>query len=395
MNIKTICEYPDDNDGRVDFGYLKNNIIAKLPEDYTKVQICKREYEIAPQDVVDMKYDSFVQKTHTLMPCKYFDSIACAQFSSGAIKEFLQKSKLTDRFQENNILLSNAVWNNVLKIKKRSDCMGYFQRLIDKNREQVNFSTLESLKTPSGSFASTMNTIQFKFDDIFGGNARDIAKDTYEKFKDMFEKKSISMSINAINDLAGLVYGFSIHKYYLPNGPEHLEDACLLVRYDACAQKHKNGTLPPLYRGVYPQEVCEPHFHFTRGFGSLYKLTNKMTKDEFGVGYAIGITDLKKYIDKLNNQDFANQKEKNLYMENDFGMPFLRLYLKNHRTTKIISSVLATMRLCNELWEPQLHLTAAYDVVQACAGNTRFDNYFTGGIKFKNPYLHDDDNICR
>jgi hypothetical protein len=111
----------------------------------------------------------------------------------------------------------------------------------------------------------------------------------------------------------------------LPGAVDKVEDSTLLIRYDHCSLKHKNGSMPKLYKEVYPTAVNEPHFHFNSGFGSLYKLDKSAQEFNYGVGYAIGISQLREYLDKLYNETFKDKKERDLYLNNDFGMPFLHI----------------------------------------------------------------------
>ena len=70
--------------------------------------------------------------------------------------------------------------------------------------------------------------------------------------------------------------------------------------------------MPKLYSAVYPSAVEEPHFHFNSGFGGLYKLSKDQETYNYGVGYAIGVTGLKAYLEKLYSGNFENKAEERL-----------------------------------------------------------------------------------
>lgn len=390
MSGKVIIQEPDDDGFYLDFGVVKNELISNLPQGYLKMKNNGETHIVAPQDIIDESYDSFIQSNYMFMPCKYFYELNGTSFSKKVLKRFFQKTKLDDKLQTQSIFLSNDLWNYVVTMPKKHLKDNYFQRSISEDMNQVNYSSLE-LSVGSKEYLSILNTIQFRFDETFDKKmAKVISKECYDHFREMFEKIATSDSVDSIDKLASFVENFSIHKYFLPNGPEKLDDACLLIRYDSTYQKHKNGAMPPLYKKVYSQVVAEPHFHFTRGFGSVYKLTNSMNKEDFATGYAIGVNDLRNYLHKLNTRQFVDAEERKLYLENDFGMPFLKIFRQAYgkNILKTLERMLIYMQLDSLTHANAAHASVAYNFMDICTGAKGV--YPFEPIKYKNPYQQEE-----
>ena len=151
-------------------------------------------------------------------------------------------------------------------------------------------------------------------------------KTTIAEFDRLMQQGSRA-SLYEICHLAEKTIDFSIHQYYLQRGLENgcASSAILLTRYDHCVTPHKNDVLPRMYENnVYKKYTTLPHFHFNSSFGNIYKLNNKNFSYNNGVGYAISVEVLDKYLEEL---QFASPGD--VFAENSFGMPFLKMRNKN------------------------------------------------------------------
>ena len=362
-------------------GMIKSEI-SKIPDEYIG--------DLSPQEVIDSSSDAFFQGAAFDLPCKYYNSLPKTKITDKQLKNFLSRTYVDRKLQEKNVFLSTDVWNKIVSSRKKSICRHFFQKIVDNNAFNISFSTIDSNSEAESFSTPVLTTIHFDFSQMPWTRNLEVSSDAYAKFKKLFKKCVSSTDVDAIYNIASLLNNFSIHKLFLPYGPSQLDESCLLYRYDHSFDKHKNGSMPPLYELVYPKEVREPHFHFTRGFGSVYKLTSRMQQQDFGVGYAIGISDLKKYLDKLNNQDFKDEKEKKIFMENDFGMPFLKLYkeCKGTKSTKFdrIVDALTNLQLFYEIDENGEALAVAYNISDIFFGQNRHI-YSKESIAFKNPFI--------
>lgn len=287
--------------------------------------------KLTGQEFVDMSYDTMIQDLATSIDCKIYGESAYIKCGRKLYKEFLRGTLDTDRLQTNNVLLSVDLWKKAVLTDKKAIGVGYFQRTIDYLKHRVNYSEVSAKKDNKKVSLPVLTTIQFD-NDVNPDNTLnpiEYTKDARFKFESLFSMLSTATDVDAIYNMADLSRDFSIHTYYLPTGIDSasIDDCCLLIRYDHCSLKHSNGAMPRLYRNVYPDVVEEPHFHFNSGFGGVYKLTSKEETHNYGVGYAIGVSRLRDYLQILYTGAFKNKRQEKLFMENDFGMPFLHYKL--------------------------------------------------------------------
>lgn len=306
---------------------LVKNLISSIPNE-RYVESTDDPTKRPPQEMVDTAYDSLLIDLSTTIDCQCFDR-PCTT-SSEHVNDFLESSLDTDKLQTTNILLTSQLWRDVVLGKKQDLNAGIFHRGIDEENFRINFSEISATKMGNGTITNpVLTTIQFDFDNNPDGTLTALNKTekSIKAFRKLIREQGTETSVDEISEIAGGTRDFSIHKYYIPNGfsQQTADECCLLLRYDHCSLKHRNGSMPALYREVYPEFVEEPHFHFNSGFGSVYKLSNDGATHKYGVGYAIGITGLKNYLIKLRTGNYSSPAEKRLYTENDFGMPFLHI----------------------------------------------------------------------
>lgn len=310
----------------VEYSIIKN-LIQEIPEEnYKYLDEDGKKIVDAPQRVVDEAYEAMVQDLMSTIDCKVFYDAPTIKFKRKQFKDFLNGTLDTDRLQTNNILISNDLWKRAMLSQKKAVMSGYFQRSVDDEKYRVNYSEISVKKAGRGLSASLPVLTTIQFDNVENPDATlvpiDYTAKAREKFERLFSVYSRARDVDAIYEMAELSQDFSIHNYYMPSGLDGLDDCCLLLRYDHCSGKHYNGAMPKLYKKVYPDFVEEPHFHFNSGFGAVYKLSSK-NPGNYGVGYAIGISGLRTYLDTLYSGNFKDKQQEKLFMKNDFGMPFL------------------------------------------------------------------------
>ena len=93
-----------------------------------------------------------------------------------------------------------------------------------------------------------------------------------------------------------------------------IESASLLIRYDHCNLKHKNGSMPNLYKHIFPAFVNEAHFHFNNGFNWG---NDRIIKENEDIDHLYGTVDddYENNFDK-ENDDIFNLID-NMYIEEE------------------------------------------------------------------------------
>lgn len=322
---KSIDNYPDD--GQVNYGAIKD-VIQTMPDENYKYEEDGKKVELSKQDVIDLEYNNMLQEFASSFDCKVYWENKEIKFSKTMVTNFFRRTLDTNRLQTSNVLITTDLYKQALLSPKKVAKAGYFKRTVYPEIHRINYSEIAFGKKIDNMIKyPVITTIQFDNDINPDETISEIdyTKDMRLKFERLFSSLSHSAGLDVIYNTANLMQDFSIHSYYLPTGinKDLVDNCCLLFRYDHCSKKHYNGAMPKLYKHVYPDFVEEPHFHFNCGFGSVYKLTSKEEQHNFGVGYAIGITRLKDYLEKLYKENFVSKEERKLFMENDFGMPFL------------------------------------------------------------------------
>lgn len=324
---QSIDDYPNENE--TDYGFIKE-MIASIPDE--KIKDASEDgsgRDLTEQEVIDMFYNSALQELVSTINCNVYYDEKKIRFTPTMFREFLRDKLDTDKFQKNNVLLTTDLWLKAMLSPKTTIGAGFFKRSVSYDKHRINYTELSTCNTGHKRRLPVLTTVQFDFDSNPDAtiSPAELVKESRVEFEELFTNLANSSRENAIIETADYVQDFSIHKYLVPAGvdDQSIESCSLLVRYDHCSKKHKNGSMPKLYRNVYPQSVEEPHIHFNSGFGSLYKLDKNEQEFNYGVGYAIGITQLREYLSKLYNETFKDKKERELYMNNDFGMPFLHI----------------------------------------------------------------------
>jgi len=309
-----------------DYSLIKNTI-QSIPKERSGLK-----EDSTFQDTVDTSYNSLLQELITSTDCDVYYESANIKLTRTMVKNFLTRTLDSDRLQTDNIFLTTDLWQKAIFTPKKTIGGGFFNRTVDYEILRANFSELAVSKDENNNISlPVLTTIQFDNYSNPDGTLPPInyTRATRLKFERIFTQLARANDIESIYELADLSRDFSIHSYYIPNGisTKKLGHCCLLLRYDHSSFAHHNGAIPQLYRHIYQPVVREPHFHFNSGFGSIYKLTPQMLFQNLGVGYAIGVTALKEYLEKLYKENFKDNEERKLYMENDFGMPFLHFKL--------------------------------------------------------------------
>lgn len=293
--------------------------------------------ELVSQEDINEAYDALIQQFQVELNAKYVEKLPKRNKSliRREIRDFYlaQSKRNTDRLQSENLLLTSELQMDLLTCKKEIVMVGYDRPLrISNNKSQYNFSYLTKgsiSQNDKRTVVYFVNTIQFVLENSKKTLASSVAKKETINLDSIVTRNRIS-AIEEVVMLADRVEDFSFHQFVLPF--ETFDEAVLLFRYDHTNSKHynckpQNLTMPLLYKEVYPDFVEDPHFHFATTFGNIYKL-NKHNEDyNYGVGYAIGVSDLLEYLEKLEDV-FLDKKEirmsiQSVLTENDFGMPFL------------------------------------------------------------------------
>lgn len=369
----------------IDYGYIKE-VISTIPNEHVrqKDEDTGKVETLVLQDVVDMSYDATIQELVFAADCKFYDQSHQQIFDKNVFESLVSKTSETNRLQEKNVLLTSSFWMDVVTAPKKNITTGYRLRTIDNDNKRINYSDLSAIPTSRRSIMlPVLTTIQFDFEENPDKtiNPEDIVFKERESWHRLFSKYARRSDVDAICDTAENAMDFSIHKYYLPGAVDKVEDSTLLIRYDHCSLKHKNGSMPKLYKEVYPTAVNEPHFHFNSGFGGIYKLTNDNAQHNFGVGYAISVTGLKTYLEKLYTGNYESASERRLYTENDFGMPFLRIF--SDGGAKKISGILSNLKALQyaiEKEDKSAELFIAMRIMDKCTNTSGRNLEYEGGI---------------
>jgi len=373
-------KYPQSD--QIDYGFVKDTIKSIPDESYKHLDSDGKKTVLSPQQVVDMEYDNMLQEFASSFDCKVFWEIPNIKFSRMMITYFFKKTLDTNRLQSNNIFLTTDLFKKAILTPKKVLNVGYFLRTVYPDIHRINYSEIAVHKDENKNISTpVITTIQFDNDSNPDGTLSAInhTKESRIRFERLFSQLASSSDIDAIYKTASYFQDFSIHSYYVPTGisSSSIDDCCLLFRYDHCSKRHYNGTMPKLYKHIFPEFVDEPHFHFNCGFGGVYKLSNQNEQHNFGVGYAIGVTRLKQYLEKLHSEKFVDEKQRKLFLENDFGMPFLhykQLDMTNgtHYIEEFIE-VLTQLVLSENISTDEASLESAYKLM-CMISNTKVKN---------------------
>ena len=375
----------------IDWNLIKSHFINSLPsKKITEKENGKIKSVTHPQKLVDENFHALMQDLLTEIPVKYIEKEQQADLSNKKVLEFLAGTKETDRFQSENVILSTDLWHKLMETPKKNICSNFFRRSIDKDKHRVNYSELLTLKDSSQ--MPVMTTLQFDFENSSNrpSNVHSYTKQSIFRFYELLSSPTFYESVNQIKDLAKETQDYSIHQYYLPSGISNdaLSKATLLMRYDHSFAKHKNGSMPPLFKKVFPEYVEEPHFHFNCGFGGIYKLTNDSKTNNVGVGYAIGVTQLYNYLEKLYEDKYDSPEEEELYKNNDFGMPFLKLYKASKELIDDTLKYLILMNLATDLKKNSQYDMSEIELKLAYRLCSIITNSPSHSLEFHNEYIN-------
>lgn len=293
--------------------------------------------DLSNQEDINEAYDALIQQFEVELNAKYIEKLP--RRNKSLIKKELRKfygdksRRNSDRLQNKNLLMTSGLQMDLLTCKKDVIMASYDLPLkISKDESQYNFSYLTKGSISQNSKRTVVyfvNTIQFVLENNKKSLANSVAKKEAINIDRIITENNI-LSIEDVVKLADRVEDFSFHQFVLPF--DNFNESVLLFRYDHTNSKHynckpQNITMPLLYGEIYPEFVEEPHFHFATNFGNIYKLNKHNDEFNYGVGYAIGVSQLENYLNNL-ERDFLSKKEislsvKSVLTENDFGMPFL------------------------------------------------------------------------
>ena len=292
--------------------------------------------DLTTQEDINDAYDAVIQQYQYELNARYIDKILKKNMSlfKRSRREFLSRENGidADRLQTGNYLLTSKLQMDLLTCEKEVQNLWRLPPFrISCDKTLYNFSYLTKGAIKQGEKKVTVyfiNTIQFNLEN----KKKDLSTSIAGKEAINLDKVITENNISSIADVVALadrVEEFSFHQYFLPF--DTFDDAILLFRYDHTNKKHINckpinTTMPILYNYVYPPFVEEPHFHFTTVFGNIYKLTKHNEDHNNGVGYAIGVSQLKEYLMNLYEASVGTvdaEFEDANFLENDFGMPFL------------------------------------------------------------------------
>ena len=269
-----------------------------------------------------------------LLDGQYIVELLIIEFDKHRLqKEFFSTPITTDRLQTETILLNPDIWHILVESNKER-LFNNFQLVKDKKNDVVYFSELLSVGKNPGALILRIST--------FKNNPEGKDAEIISSNLDNLIMTNDITSLNDITEISKKYKDFSIHEYYLPYGLNGLKDAILLYRYDTLDVKHVNyyceerypekeidlynqQFIPTIYKLVYPDRLAQPHFHFCEGVASIYKLASNPKHSKPGDGYGIGVDQLLEYLIKIKTKDYTSSKEENVYLNNDFGMPFRHL----------------------------------------------------------------------
>lgn len=298
--------------------YIKNSI------EYLKSD------RIESQDEINDMFYALMQSTYDLLGGTIIDKLPNTVISDEQAQDlFMSTFSNNAKLQNEFILLAPKLQYNLMKCPKKIINCGTFTHDNPQFEDQVvNFTYL--LKGAISADKENkncyfVNTIKFSiprenYDEV--NNLINTNRNIFEQLLNYKNRNIRVQDLNAIIDkiysLADRCHGFSFHQYYLPYGPKITNEnkSVLIYRYDHTFDKHKNTIVPNVYQNIYLPEVCEPHFHFPTTFGSLYKIKRSLLPQDVSVGYAIGTTRLKNYINELIEDSNPNN------YKFDYGMPF-------------------------------------------------------------------------
>ena len=285
--------------------------------------------DLTTQQEIDEAYNALIEQSWDALGAEVYTEYPKikGRMTYKVREDFINSVVDTDKFQEKNILITAEMWQDLMRTPKQIINMGMFQRSATQKETKsedirmYNFSFLSKGKicntNTNGLF---LTTIQFELPTKKSIIASGVMKTTISEFENLMQAGDHT-ALYMLCNLAEKTSNFSIHQYYLQRGLEKgcANSAILLTRYDHCSATHKNDVLPRMYEDyLYKKYTTLPHFHFNSSFGNIYKLNSKQLSYNNGVGYAVSVDTLSKYLTKL-----MEAKPGDVFAENNFGMPFL------------------------------------------------------------------------
>ena len=357
-----------DKRGELGFGYLKKII----PSEIQNQKDARSLFRMVAQEGNFSDSDEYIETFPIVQTLKH-----------GELGRRFSNYTLTrERLQRRNVLITTEMWHVLVENPKECISGKFLKKSVDYGKEQITFSQLfklanlenidESISHRENCDALILRTIQFDFLNdskmYEEGRPMRLNKSELQKmsaYYDKFLMLADEQYINNIYEIADNCWDFSIHEYYLPYGfsREGLKNAVLLMRYDHCSDRHINSILPKYYNMSYSTSVTLPHFHFNEGLGQVYKLLTKDGQGNFGSGFAISVPDMIGYLNQLKVARTLPQQERDLLLNNDFGMPFLTMRKQGYALSewKHLQSSATNMTITNLVGDNRRELQQAFN----------------------------------
>lgn len=343
--------------------------------------------EIENQQELSQVFESFIQDFSHQQKTTYIEKLPAMTkeriISTG--KNFKKKPIHKKFLQTKNVIVSPFLWRKIMLAPKRNIGTDFIVS-VNNADNVLQFSQLK-VAVVNKNPVFILRMAEIKLDSNLVKDPREIMKKVDSKYS-LFRKYANTYKLEELEQIVNYCSQFAIHEYLLSEGyvdESALEKATLLYRYERVYHQendkqqtgHTNYGLPAYYSKVFPKIITqeqltkESHMHFSEGVGAICRLDDvkeKKNRNNFNAGFAITISKLKDYIAKLNFNNFKDEKEKEFYLKNDFGMPFL--YIINRGDAKEVYKILNN---CYYLSSPSAQFRLAIKLMDI-VGNTFSDN---------------------
>ena len=310
--------------------------------------------ELQNQEEVNEAYKSFVEDFSYLQPIKYFEDVPKNAHNTmfKTLLNFKKRPLSKVDLQKKNILLSPKLYRQVMLAEKQITNNEYVV-YQGEDRDILELSQLQVAHDDKNQPLFFVKIIRIKLNEEFLKNS-EVRNNVKAKIKNIVEQGVVS-SLDDVSYIFNRSKKYSIQLYYLPEGYANrncLKNANLLFRIEKSFYGvdkgeqvvHNNHAMPNYYNYIYPTDINsvvllrEPHFHFLEGVSSLSKQDDvEDKKNKIGAGYALPCCNVRGYLMKLKENKYKSDEDKNFFLTNDFGLPFLNLYKQN---PKIIDDIL-------------------------------------------------------
>ena len=313
--------------------------------------------ELENQEDVNQAYEAFVEDFSGIRGVKFYDKapILTEKAMRKTDKNFNERPILRSTLHKNNVLLSSKLYRKVMLIEKQKTEEGFVVSQGD-DRNILELTQLQIGYDKNNNPLCFVKLIRVKLDELFFHNKQERLR-FRTRVKNVVQNGRIN-SLEDIKDILDKSRKYSLQEYFLPEGYTNkfaLRNGVLLFRFERVYRKnikpgeviHHNYAMPNYFNAIYPEEINsdillkEPHFHFIEGASSLSKQDDVNDKqNNFAAGYAMPCCNVRGYIMKLTNENYKSEEDKNFFLTNDFGMPFLNIYKKDINQAKEILHLL-------------------------------------------------------